>query len=950
MFTRQTKLIRASVLLLLALFVGSGIRLNAQQVPEAPYELSYTLNHMNSNDVAILWQYGMHNSNNYHADNFNIYLATGNTTDMQDFTLMSTYSSDSCYVIKRQMYAAPLYLTPGVYSVYVTAVRNGLSSVPSEIIVINTLDGAAKFTSTPPTTGKIGVNYAYTMTAESFDPLDSFTYTLTEAPAGAVIDPVTNTISWTPQESGLFRFEALVTGSNSNAFDYDSWTVYIKKCDIGAKISGTVKDKKGNLIDNGTVYLWRTDITDSSKYYPDYPVMDSYEYELTDGTYSFNDIDEGEYILVAQGMDFYTDWNDSVLTKSFNVVCGQNLVKDIVVKRFNYNDYVKITSQPIEYAIINQPYSYQIEASSNSNSIINYELSYGPQDAVLDVNTGLLTWTPIESGEYTFEVKAYLNDDEDVSTSQWWTVRINECAVPAVLTFNINYDDGTPVHEKAGAYLISNMDSATTAKPIKYYFSEIINGQAVFNNIDKGTYYMAVDLWSYKDNNQIWYEGTDDFTLATPIYVDCGDSLTFAMTIDKPAVPEYKTVSGSVSRQADNTPVANALVEFFGQGYRSYAHAVTDAYGNYEIKVLNNCKYIARASYNDTLNWMQSDLMPIYYDGKTNATDAEQLEIGEGLTNINFHLPARPVYANAMNGTVLRENGTAVENAKIVAFLTDVDPSIDYSWIYTAYEAQSNISGDFSFSNLMPGKYVLLVYDEDGTFIPGYYFENDVLAWDWANATQITMNETSIVSSIAVTVSDTVTYKKGHGKIKGAVGKHGKKAKICTTILGKDDAITGANVYAVDENGKTVKTIRTSSNGNFEFTDMAKGKYTIQVDKIGYSSTIGQAEIKEEGGSSTVDFNLDEKVSGVDEYPTVSLSVAPNPVNDFMNLNFETSNDRVTIQIVNTLGNEVMSLNYNTVSGSNNVSINTATLPVGAYSVIIRSGSSFMTAPIIISR
>ncbi len=91
--------------------------------------------------------------------------------------------------------------------------KGGASATQSFAITVTNENDPPAVTSSPLTQGFAGFAYAHTVTAEDPDPLDSVTYSLQMAPAGASIDPDTGVISWIPgaNEIGRQTFVVLAT-------------------------------------------------------------------------------------------------------------------------------------------------------------------------------------------------------------------------------------------------------------------------------------------------------------------------------------------------------------------------------------------------------------------------------------------------------------------------------------------------------------------------------------------------------------------------------------------------------------------------------------------------------------------------------------------------------------------------------------------------------------------
>ncbi|MEK6835557.1 MAG: Ig domain-containing protein, partial [Nanoarchaeota archaeon] len=65
-----------------------------------------------------------------------------------------------------------------------------------------------------------------------------------------------------------------------------------------------------------------------------------------------------------------------------------------------------ITSVPITQTLVNQPYSYDVDAIDIDNDVLNYSLLTNPVGMNINANTGLITWLPGQIGFYNVVVSA----------------------------------------------------------------------------------------------------------------------------------------------------------------------------------------------------------------------------------------------------------------------------------------------------------------------------------------------------------------------------------------------------------------------------------------------------------------------------------------------------------------------------------------------------------------
>lgn len=89
---------------------------------------------------------------------------------------------------------------------------------------------------------------------------------------------------------------------------------------------------------------------------------------------------------------------------------------------------LKIKSKPEIKAALGETYEYTLEVATNAaeDCPVIYELSKGPEDMELDANSGSITWTPAEEGNFDVEIRAYLECDEDVDDTQTFKIKVDD--------------------------------------------------------------------------------------------------------------------------------------------------------------------------------------------------------------------------------------------------------------------------------------------------------------------------------------------------------------------------------------------------------------------------------------------------------------------------------------------------------------------------------------------
>ena len=83
-----------------------------------------------------------------------------------------------------------------------------------------------------------------------------------------------------------------------------------------------------------------------------------------------------------------------------------------------------ITSTPETVAMINKAYEYQVTASDADGDQLSYHLVEAPAGMSIDLNTGVIVWTPSTAG--SFLVRAQVRDGHGGLTTQWFTITVGQ--------------------------------------------------------------------------------------------------------------------------------------------------------------------------------------------------------------------------------------------------------------------------------------------------------------------------------------------------------------------------------------------------------------------------------------------------------------------------------------------------------------------------------------------
>lgn len=257
-------------------------------------------------------------------------------------------------------------------------------------------------------------------------------------------------------------------------------------------------------------------------------------------------------------------------------------------------------------------------------------------------------------------------------------------------------------------------------------------------------------------------------------------------------------------------------------------------------------------------------------------------------------------------------NNMPPQNAMV--YLIEAD-STSAGTILVAVDSTVTTQGSYLFSNVTPGDYyvkaTLLSTDADySNYLPSYYAASAIglgqLYWSNADVVTATANNTVYASFNLVQG----TNAGGPGFIGGLISQGANKTYL------EGDPINGALVILLDDNGTPVAYTTSNANGEFEFSNLALGTYTVYTEVTGIPTTPGTVTLTSENNSTDlvrveinsifVDTYMDNP-SGITEVENTPFKIYPNPVTTELKLipSKEDINQTATVRIFNINGSLV---------------------------------------------
>ena len=460
--------------------------------------------------------------------------------------------------------------------------------------------GGVRFTSTPPSTAQIGIEYVYDANAEG-PPSDVVLYRSILLPSGATLDSLTGEVRWTPAANGKVTFKiAAYLQSNPTITAQQSWYVMVGQDSVSnpgkcAIITGTVFDQNNTPM-YGTVYVKRIDL----------PPALTFSGQLKNGSFAVAVSDSGMYIVKAYGAGFTTEWYldaaDEASATAVTVRCNDSTSVNMIVA--SQTTATKTITGTVVTAGTNQPIATAKVIAMNTNTRQSYTAridANGTYTLVLPENeTYLLQAVDLTGGHES----RYYDNTADATQATLITLTVNRTNIdfflPAKQTFG-NSISGSVV-DSASAPLIaylklyrieSNPTSQSLVKVAATITDSMGTGAFQFTNIVPGEYVIYAMPYT-REHVPGYYKAQDvavpDWTQATRISVDSASTISgIVISLQKRwGLTGGKIVRGTIRAKIGGfafggTPLPEATAILYDASGRVSDYAVSDVNGLYEM-------------------------------------------------------------------------------------------------------------------------------------------------------------------------------------------------------------------------------------------------------------------------------------------------------------------------------------------------------------------------------
>ncbi|MEM7165061.1 MAG: putative Ig domain-containing protein [Planctomycetota bacterium] len=289
-----------------------------------------------------------------------------------------------------------------------------LFALQSFTVLVTDINQQPTFTSTPPLTAVELQPFVYDLDAIDVDG-DALTYELVVAPLGAMVNPTTGVINWTPTatQTGMQSFSARVTDDGVGMlFALQLFTVDVTNVNQPPVITSSAPTAGSEL----ALYTYDVEAND-----PD--PGDSLTFTLEEAP--------GTALISGAGEISWTPTALDAGPHPFRVRVADDGTPALFVEQTftvnvaDVNQPPVISSTPVLTATELVPYFYDVDATDvDINDTLTYSLDNAPATAMINSTSGVISWTPTASevGANAFAVRVTDNGGGTLFDTQSFSV------------------------------------------------------------------------------------------------------------------------------------------------------------------------------------------------------------------------------------------------------------------------------------------------------------------------------------------------------------------------------------------------------------------------------------------------------------------------------------------------------------------------------------------------
>lgn len=635
----------------------------------------------------------------------------------------------------------------------------------------------------------------------------------------------------------------------------------------------------------------------------------------------------------------------------------------------NTEKKVVITSTPVKTGKANEKYEYKVKYETNLDGTVTFELVQGPDGMTINAD-GVLIWDKPVDGRYEIKIRVTVEGGgKVVTTTQMFVLEIgkggtNEDPKKCASVYGqVTFEDPNNTFP-SGAMLAFKLESVKKedGTVVEHWVSV---GKAP---IQRGTYSIMIGEGSYKFRvegesfESEWHENVYELAEAKVIEIKCDGRTEVNFVVAARPQPDMIVVVGRIY-DAETMGGLKGIVIFEASGkehgadsrYRRVV-AESNADGVYEVRLQAGVNYVAFAKVIGKDN-KESDYLAEYWNNTNDGTLATVLNLTDNEDGIDFPMDKRPVYNNGLSGTMKsHETGDGVAG-KVIAYQIVIgkkdngEPHVDRK---KTVSVETDASGNYSFSNLVPGTYIIFGAPGDRPYVPGWMVLGGEAAHEWKHATHVEVGDVMITVQYDISLV-TAKSDKGKGRVRGWV--YDRRGGVIKTGSGdrvqEAASIVGSLVVARNAQGQIVDYSLSANEGAFILIELAAGAVTVTADRLGYESGMQTVTIVDENVESQVSIGLVQSTTSV-EVPVnavgTTVNLYPNPTTSTASISFSSVVGNADVRVLSMAGVVLATESVEVGAGQSTISINTASFPSGMVLVQVTNGSSTFALPLQIIR
>ncbi|MFM7156536.1 MAG: T9SS type A sorting domain-containing protein, partial [Bacteroidota bacterium] len=263
-----------------------------------------------------------------------------------------------------------------------------------------------------------------------------------------------------------------------------------------------------------------------------------------------------------------------------------------------------------------------------------------------------------------------------------------------------------------------------------------------------------------------------------------------------------------------------------------------------------------------------------------------------------------------------------------------------------AISVETDSLGNAMIKNIQPGIYVLQGIPFTRSYAPGFYTSTGFAAMSWKEGTKIEVGDAMIALVFDVRLRP-VLGKRGAARVDGIIKGRGAMQKSDSPLA--EQNLTGALIYALDENSDIADYAMSDNAGAYAMVDLGQGTFTLMADMVEFEPAFGTVStdyVTAKAVNSAI--TMGSTTLSADDRMITGDNVYPNPAASIINVKGLEFNGPARVQVYSAMG---MLISEYTITIDNNVtSFAVNGLSTGSYMFRIIGNQTQTSGQFIIAR